>query len=131
MILRYLAVLIWIFLVSGNMEAQTPCKPKLLSPAAFSEQLTKIKTAQLVDIRDPDELKYGYLEGAKNINYYDKNFEQQVLAQLKKDKPVMIYCMSGYRSGKVVKRLCELGFKEIYDMQGGAYAWEKAGFPVK
>jgi thioredoxin 1 len=129
--LRHLAILILLFLVAGNLVAQTSCKPKLLSPATFSEQLSKTKHAQLVDIRDPDELKYGYLTGAININYYDKDFEQQMLAQLKKDKPVMIYCMSGYRSGKVAKRLCELGFKEVYDMLGGAYAWEKAGFPVK
>jgi rhodanese-related sulfurtransferase len=113
------------------VDAQSSCKPVLLSPASFSEKMAQLKDEQLVDIRDPDELKYGYLEGAKNINYYDKDFEQKMLAQLKKDKPVMIYCMSGYRSARAVKRLCELGFKEVYDMQGGAYAWEKAGFPVK
>ena len=117
--------------MTGLIHAQTPCKPVVLSPASFSEKLAQLKDEQLVDIRDPDELKYGYLTGTININYYDKDFEQQMLAKLKKDKPVMIYCMSGYRSARAAKRLCELGFKEIYDMQGGAYAWEKAGFPVK
>lgn len=128
---RIAALFSFLLFLQFGLTAQTPCKNEVLAPAAFYQKLKTTKEVQLVDIREPEEMKYGYLDGTRNINYYEADFEKKILAQLKKDKPVMIYCMSGYRSARAAAILCKLGFKEVYDLRGGAYAWEKAGFPVK
>ena len=43
--------------------------------------------------------------------------------QLDKEKPIAVYCKSGGRSGGASKLLLELGFKEIYDLEGGILNW--------
>jgi len=90
----------------------------LLSPAEFKKQLSLTKNALLLDVRQAEELKKGKIEGALNINFFDKNFEAQ-LAKLDKNKPVFVYCAGGYRSGETCKKLQALGFTSIFDLDGG------------
>lgn len=100
---------------------------KELPPKAFQEQLSQQKgEAQLVDIRTPKEYKDGHLVTALNINFYDKDFKTQ-MAQLKKEESIYVYCAAGGRSGKASKKLKEMGFKTVYDLDGGYNKWNKAG----
>jgi 3-mercaptopyruvate sulfurtransferase SseA len=50
-----------------------------------------------------------------------------LMQNLDKNKPVFVYCKSGNRSGKAVKKLEELGFKSIYELDGGLQNGEAAG----
>jgi rhodanese-related sulfurtransferase len=45
------------------------------------------------------------------------------------DKVIMI-CRSGNRSGVATRTLQAEGVKNVYNLQGGMRAWNKAGFPV-
>ena len=65
------------------------------------------------------------VEGATNYNFLGADFNNEV-AQLDKSKPVLLYCRSGKRSGAASKKLQGMGFKEIYDLQGGFLNWTKA-----
>ena len=38
-----------------------------------------------------------------------------------------MYCRSGNRSGKAAKLMKELGFAEVYNLEGGFGAWSSAG----
>jgi 3-mercaptopyruvate sulfurtransferase SseA len=42
----------------------------------------------------------------------------------------MVYCKSGGRSGEAATMMKEMGFTEVYNMQGGMLAWSNAGMPV-
>lgn len=106
---------------SSNDSPSTYTK---LDVAAFSQKLKTIPNAQLIDVRTPEEYQQGHIEGAKNINYYDDDFNTQ-LAQLNKDQPIFVYCKSGGRSGKSAKQLKDLTFSTIYDLKGGYTAWAK------
>jgi rhodanese-related sulfurtransferase len=90
----------------------------LLSPAEFKKQLALTKNATLLDVRQADELKKGKINGALNLNFFDKNFQAE-LAKLDKTKPIFVYCAGGYRSGETCKKLQTLGFTAIYDLDGG------------
>ena len=57
-----------------------------------------------------------------NIDYYNSTFKEE-LDKLDKTKPLLLYCRSGNRSGKAGKIATNLGFKEIYDLEGGYSAW--------
>ena len=80
---------------------------------------------QLLDVRTPNEVKEGVIEGAKMINFYDKDFKSKVVAQFNKYNPLYIYCAAGGRSSKASSLLVMAGFKNVYNLEGGYRKWYK------
>ncbi len=96
-----------------------------LSVDEFEKLLSTSKSAQLIDVRTPDEFESGHLKDAINININSTDFEQKVNA-LMKEKPVFVYCLSGGRSSKAASIMKSKGFKTVYEM-AGIMAWRNAG----
>lgn len=90
---------------------------------------THIASAQVVDVRTPQEWNEGIIEGAMKANFYDADFKTQ-LEKLDKEKPVAVYCKVGGRSGQAMSMLQEMGFKEVYNLKGGMDAWKSASKPT-
>lgn len=80
--------------------------------------LTEGKNVQLIDVRTPHEFNSGHLPKAKNIDFFSGKSSSE-FAKLNQDLPVYVYCKSGIRSGQTARKLAKMGFKEIYDLQGG------------
>ena len=94
------------------------------------EQFAKhLDGAQILDVRTPGEWNEGIIEGAVMNNIYEDDFEQK-LEKLDKEKPVAVYCKVGGRSGQAMSKMKELGFKEVYNLDGGMDAWKGAGKPT-
>ncbi len=83
----------------------------------------------VLDVRTPQEFAAGHLPGAINLDYYSPTFREQ-LNQLDKSKTYFVYCRTGHRSGEAVKIMKQLGFKKIYDLNGGIMQWQAAGLPL-
>lgn len=81
---------------------------------------------QLLDVRTSEEYDDGHLKNAQNICVTDDDFEERV-AKLNKEEPIYLYCKKGGRSAKAAEILKDMGFKEIYDLEGGILNWEKNG----
>ncbi len=77
----------------------------------------------LVDVRTPGEFNNGYIEGAKNINI-SGDFVNEI-QKLDKNKPIYVYCASGGRSGRAMQQMKGMGFKEVYNLNGGFGAWSR------
>lgn len=92
--------------------------------------VTAKKDVQLVDVRTPEEFAEGHLDNAKNINVLETDFITQA-EKLNLDEPIYLYCRSGKRSAKAALILKDVGFKEIYDMNGGYIHWVEDGFQDK
>ena len=110
-----------ILLTSPAALAQTQ-----LSTDQFQNKLITSSEAQLLDVRTPGEYSQGHLEKAKNIDYKNPAFKEQI-EKLDKNKPVFVYCLSGGRSSAAAKVLYENGFKDVYEMQGGYMNWTSSG----
>ena len=82
------------------------------------------KGAQLIDVRTPKEYNEGHIGAAKNIDFYGATFKTQ-MEKLDRNKPVLLYCHSGGRSGQALTMLKSMGFKEVYDLKGGWSSWPK------
>lgn len=97
-----------------------------VSVSDFKKAL-QIADASLVDIRTHQEYQQGHLEGAINIDWYQRSFRNLVL-HIPKDKPILIYCRSGNRTSKTSGVLKSLGYTEIYNLERGINQWiiEKA-----
>jgi len=83
------------------------------------------KDVQLVDVRTPDEYNAGKIDDAINIDYFNQETFKKEFEKLDKDKALYVYCKSGHRSHESAVLLEEMGFKEIYDLEGGYMAWSE------
>lgn len=94
----------------------------VLSTSEFREAISKGKP-QLVDVRTTNEYKAGHIKGAKHIDFFKQADFATRFEKFDKTKPMYIYCKSGGRSGQAAKKLAQMGFEEIYDLQGGYMRW--------
>jgi rhodanese-related sulfurtransferase len=55
------------------------------------------------------------------------------IGQLPSDKsaPILVYCRSGRMSEAAVKQMQDLGYTNIYHLNGGMKAWDSQGLPIK
>jgi rhodanese-related sulfurtransferase len=83
----------------------------------------------LVDVRTAEEFAEGHIKGAINIDYLAENFSIEI-QELELESPVLLYCRSGNRSSKAMKTMKELGFKEVYNLEGGIKGWISENNPV-
>jgi rhodanese-related sulfurtransferase len=100
-----------------SVSAQEKETIVLLTPSDFKTEID-IDNVQLIDVRTPEEFKEGHIKGAINIDFYSEEFESE-FNKLDKEQPVYLYCRSGYRSNESAIKLSKMGFKEIYDLEGG------------
>lgn len=125
---------IWVILLVGILGCTASTEPnaaseteqgkyQVLSIGDFKAKLSSIgDEVQLLDVRTADECSGGVIEKSVNIDYFSSDFQEE-LAKLDKTRPLLLYCRSGNRSGKAGKIATNLGFEEIYDLEGGYNAW--------
>lgn len=78
------------------------------------------KDHQLIDVRESHELEICQI-GGEHIPMGDV---MNQVAKIAKDKPVIIHCRSGARSGTVINILeKEFGFTNLYNLKGGILAY--------
>jgi len=101
----------------------------LLTPEKASQLIAENGVDLLLDVRTPKEYTgpEGHLAGSKLIPV--QTLEQR-LAEIDeyKDRPVLLYCRTGARSGYASKLLKSKGFTKVYDLSGGILAWKGKGF---
>jgi len=84
----------------------------------------------ILDVRTREEYGAGHIEDSINIDYKSPNFKEEI-SKLDKEKIYLTYCRSGRRSAKSAEIMKEHGFENIYIIDGGIVAWNKAGLPIK
>lgn len=114
--------------LSSCQGGGTASVEKLKAPA-FETKVKEEGTGQLLDVRTPEEYATGHIEGAVNNNVDDAAFDKN-LAHLDKEKPVLVYCKGGGRSAAAVEKLKALGYKKVYELEGGMLAWNNSKLPV-
>ena len=110
-------------------EEQTYVVLKTVSPQEFKQLMEQTQDKVIIDVRTPEEYAQEHIAGAINIDFYAPDFREK-LAQLDKNKTYFIYCRSGNRSGQTLQIMKELGFKKVYNLEGGITAWKSAGYEV-
>jgi len=81
---------------------------------------------QLVDVREPYEWEAGRIEGARHVEL------ERLASQadtLDRDRPVVLYCRLGARSGMAATAFRRAGF-DSYSMVGGLERWAAEGRPL-
>lgn len=124
---RFLFIVLLFFV--SNAFAQNKDK-FLLSINDFEAKVREnLASAQLIDVRTPEEFLRGHLKRAVNLNFNDDNFEDIVKVKLDKTRPIFLYCFSGRRSTEAAAFLRDLGYKEVYELEGGFAKWTSSSKP--
>src|SRR4029453_1295016 len=100
-----------------------------VSPDDVRARLDAPQKPVVLDVREKEEFRQGYLPGAVSI---PRGFlEMQVEEKLPdKSTPIVAYCAGGTRSLLAGRILKELGYENVASMRGGFGAWKNQGYPI-
>lgn len=104
---------------------------ELVSPADAAQVIADDPAGLVVlDIRTLEEFNEARLADAIMVDFYADDFADQ-LDTLDKDVPYVVYCRTGNRSSEAVKTMKDLGFVEVYEVDGGIVNWYDRGYPIE
>ena len=104
----------------GTLTASTGCKPRSESgmvDGARARELVK-QGALLLDVRTPQEFSREHIDGAVNVPLSELD---GAIGEMKKSRPIVVYCQSGTRSERAYSALSAAGFT-VYNL-GAIYNW--------
>lgn len=119
--LKFLSLLLFCFLFI-SCQGQTSKAIQTIDAKSYAEKLKTTQNPQLLDVRTPEEYNTEHIGKATNVNWNGNNFVAEV-SKYDKSKPIFVYCKVGGRSAQAANKLAELGFREIYNLDGGIMKW--------
>lgn len=93
-----------------------------LTPKQLQEWQQQNRDFILLDVREGNEVRIASLPNHINISM---NLIPLRHNELPDDKPIVVYCHHGMRSMQVALFLQEVGFEQLYNLDGGIDAWSR------
>ncbi len=95
-------------------------RPKRIN-AKNAKAMIETGNAVLVDVRTPREYVGGHINGAVSLPLDDVAAKAlRVLPD--KDAGIVVYCLSGARSGRAARMLARMGYQNVRNL-GAMYKW--------
>ena len=88
------------------------------------------ENATVVDIRATGDFKKGHILGSVNIPT-SKIAEGAKGLPKDKSKPMLLVCQSGVTTAGVAQKLSQLGYENLYRLQGGIASWSAESLPLE
>lgn len=101
-------------------------KTHTISVEECSRRLAAGETLNLLDVRTPTEYASVHAKGARLAPLYSLKPSDAGPA-----RPLLVICQSGSRAANACKKLALAGVKDVFSVEGGTTAWERAGLPVE
>jgi rhodanese-related sulfurtransferase len=127
---KILTLLFFIGLAATGQHLSAQEGAQKLTPSEFEVQSKKKKKNVILDIRTPEETAEGFIEGASFIDFLGGDFEQEI-SKLNKKRTYYVYCRSAKRTIPATEKMMEMGFKNVYMLEGGLNNWQEKGKPIK
>ena len=122
-------LLVTLIMLTIGCKSQTANNYKSLSASEFQEKLKTNEKPQILDVRTAAEFSTGHIVNAINIDWNGNNFDEKI-KQFDKTKPIFVNCQGGGRSKKASDKLFSVGFKTIYELNGGMNDWLSNNLPL-
>ena len=88
------------------------------------------KDAIVIDVREPGEFAQTHILNSRNVPLGEIEARIKELERFK-EKPVIVSCATGNRSGSAASILRKHGFTNVVNLAGGVAAWQQAGLPTQ
>ena len=102
-------------------------KPQLVKPAEFSK-LAKDENNFLLDVHTPEQT---HIPGTKKFIPFDQIAENSGQLPADKNTNILVYCRSGSMSKIAAQKISELGYSNVYDLEGGIDGYRESNVEVK
>ena len=86
------------------------------------------KKIYLLDTRTLAEYQVSHLAGAHFVDY--DLFRANSLKGITRQATIVIYCAVGVRSERIGEQLLKAGYKNVFNLYGGIFAWKNEGYAV-
>jgi len=100
-----------------------------ISQQEFREWFDESKDMVILDVREANDHAHSRIEGAINIprGVVELEIEDTVPD---KHKTIVAYCGGGGRSAMVADVLQQMGYDNVYSLQGGYKQWKEKPYPT-
>jgi rhodanese-related sulfurtransferase len=123
-IMKKLYLIIAFILLAAGCTFQKPDYLNMINTAELN-QIMQREDIFLVDVHIPEQQ---HIKGTDLFIPY--NEIEKYKDKLPKDKntAIYLYCKGGPMGNAAARSLHELGYRNLFNLEGGAKAWRKAGF---
>lgn len=111
-----------IFILTGFMF-QKPDYLKMITATELNQVMQK-EDIVLIDVHTPEQQ---HIKGTDLVIPYNEIEKYQDKLPKDKNTAIYLYCQGGPMGEAAAKSLYELGYRNLYNLEGGAKAWRKAG----
>ncbi|MDY6981422.1 MAG: rhodanese-like domain-containing protein [Pseudomonadota bacterium] len=98
------------------------------SPSEAVKMINR-EDALVLDVREDTEYQEGHIINAKHLPLSQLSDQMNQLEK-HKERPIIVACRSGQRSGQACATLKKAGFDNVYNLGGGIMAWKNANLPL-
>ncbi len=98
--------------------------PSITIEEAFSNRVNYL----FLDAREINEYNVSHIQHARHVG--DKDFAFKKIADIPKNKLIIVYCSIGKRSEDIVLKMKKAGFMYVKNLYGGIFEWVNVGHPV-
>lgn len=98
-----------------------------VTPLELDTMLTS-KDFTMINVHTPFEGKIAQTDLSIPYDQIQQNLDK---LPSEKNARIVLYCRSGHMSDIAAKTLIQLGYKNIWNLDGGMVAWENAGLPIE
>jgi len=116
----------FIFIVTGCMF-QNPDYLKAITAAELN-RIMQNEDIFLVDVHTPEQQ---HIKGTDLFIPYNEIEKYQDKLPKDKNTAIYLYCEAGPMGNAAARSLYELGYRNLFNLEGGTKAWGKAGFDVE
>ena len=103
-------------------------RSQTVPPAEVAGLHAQGRPVRLIDVRTPVEYAEVHAEGARLVPL--NQLDPRAVSEGSDAEPLYVICKSGSRAAKAVEKFRAAGFANVFNVEGGTAAWERAGLPV-
>lgn len=115
-----------------QMVEEASAKVNMLTPQQLHDLMGSEETYTLIDVRQEIEHYYGFIPGSINIPRGSMEFkiadstywDSEGLYMPAKDEKIVVYCKKGDRGILTAFTLMQLGYTNVWVLEGGWKNWE-------
>jgi rhodanese-related sulfurtransferase len=111
-------------LLAAGCQLQQPDYLTMVSPQELN-RIMQSGDVFLVDVHVPQQ---AHIKGTDALIPYDQIEAFKSILPQDKDSPIYLYCESGPMATKAAKTLYAMGYRRLFNLDGGAKAWQQAGY---
>ncbi len=107
----------------------TNSKIKTITVHELKKKMDSTPDLCLIDVREQDEWQQGHIPKALHI---PKDNILSITKQFpNKEKAIYLHCKGGVRSMYAAQCLIDIGYQEVYSVDGGIMEWASFGYPIE